>query len=138
MQSLSLKTRFLLLSFNFDPAPRLLPLPTPTDFPPQNVTVKSITTDSITVTWSFPPSCFARTALWVIVNEEKRAVHKDALEFAVTGLEPGTSYTIYMVTEYEGNVHSDPTRSLPFTTGRLAFTRAWCSFCSQTKGGGGM
>ena len=63
-------------------------------------------------------------------------MHRDAREFAVTGLEPGTAYTIYMITDHEGDVQSDPSRSLPFTTDRPAVTRVWCSFRSQVKGDG--
>ena len=70
------------------------------------------------------------------MDGEKRAVHRDAREFAVTGLEPGTTYTIYMITDHEGDVQSDPSRFLPFTTGRPAVTRVWCSFRSQVKGDG--
>ncbi|XP_070174941.1 uncharacterized protein [Littorina saxatilis] len=76
-------------------------------FPPQNVTAKGMTSESCTVTWSFPPACFDRTALWVIVNGRKIAVHKDATEFRVTDLEPGTEYTLYMVTDYVGDEQSD-------------------------------
>ncbi|XP_070177847.1 uncharacterized protein [Littorina saxatilis] len=76
-------------------------------FPPQNVTAKGLTSESCTVTWSFPPSCFDRTALWVIVNGRKMAVHKDATEFSVTDLEPETQYTLYMVTDYVGDEQSD-------------------------------
>ncbi|KAK7096234.1 hypothetical protein V1264_005552 [Littorina saxatilis] len=76
-------------------------------FPPQNVTAKGLTSESCTVTWSFPPSCFDRTALWVIVNGRKMAVHKDATEFSVTDLAPETQYTLYMVTDYVGDEQSD-------------------------------
>ncbi|KAL8595489.1 hypothetical protein ACOMHN_000698 [Nucella lapillus] len=84
-------------------------------FPPQNISVTDITQGSVTVTWSFPPSCFPRTGLWVIVNEVKHAVHKDARSFALTGLEAGTPYTIYMVTDYTANEQSNKA-SVQFTT----------------------
>ncbi|XP_076438828.1 uncharacterized protein LOC143277811 [Babylonia areolata] len=94
-------------------------------FPPQNITVTEITKDSVTLTWSYPPSCFPRTAVWVIVNGERRPVHKDATKFSVTGLEPGTSYTISMVTDFTGDVRSDKasvqffTEEDPFPVGAI-------------------
>ncbi|KAK7095841.1 uncharacterized protein [Littorina saxatilis] len=87
-------------------------------FPPQNISLKSLTADSCTITWSFPPSCFHRTGLWVLVNGEtdKRAVHEDATEFAITGLEPATQYQIFMVTDYgDLKIQSDKT-AFKFTT----------------------
>ncbi|XP_070178298.1 uncharacterized protein [Littorina saxatilis] len=87
-------------------------------FPPQNISLKSLTADSCTITWSFRPSCFHRTGLWVLVNGEtdKRAVHEDATEFAITGLEPATQYQIFMVTDYgDLKIQSDKT-AFKFTT----------------------
>ena len=75
------------------------------------------------MTWNFPPSCFRRKELWVLVNGEKRAVHKDAVQFDLTGLEPETTYTVYMVTGYEGGEMSDKA-PVTFTTtaGNVSFT----------------
>ncbi|XP_025113014.1 uncharacterized protein LOC112575392 isoform X2 [Pomacea canaliculata] len=84
-------------------------------FPPQNVNVSLITSDSVMVTWTFPPSCFQRNALWVIANGRKVPVHKDATEFSLTGLDSDTVYTIHMVTEYEGDQQSD-SESVSFKT----------------------
>jgi hypothetical protein len=69
------------------------------------------------MTWDFPPSCFRRRELWVVVAGERRAVHKDAEQFDLTGLEPETAYTVYMVTGYQGGEVSDRA-PLTFTTGR--------------------
>lgn len=54
--------------------------------------------------------------VWMIVNDRKFPVHKDATEFSLTNLDPDTIYTIYMVTEYEGNQMSD-SEYLSFKTG---------------------
>ena len=85
------------------------------DYPPQNIEVISITDSSVTMTWNFPPSCFRRKEVWVLVNGERRAVHKDAVQFDLTGLEPEKTYTVYMVTGYEGGEVSDKA-PLTFTT----------------------
>ncbi|XP_070177763.1 tyrosine-protein kinase CSK-like [Littorina saxatilis] len=89
-----------------------------TNFPPQDISLKSLTADSCTITWSFPPSCFERTGLWVLVNGEsdKRAVHEDATEFAITGLEPDTQYQIYMVTDYGEQSAKSNEAPFKFTT----------------------
>ncbi|KAK7471674.1 hypothetical protein BaRGS_00035687 [Batillaria attramentaria] len=84
-------------------------------FPPQNIKVTSITDGGVTLTWDFPPSCFSRTDVWVIVNDEKRAVHKDAEQFDLTGLDSDTTYTIYLQTRYDGGEMSDR-QPLTFTT----------------------
>ncbi|KAK7471675.1 hypothetical protein BaRGS_00035688, partial [Batillaria attramentaria] len=76
-------------------------------YPPQNIQVKSRTKDSVTITWDYPPSCFERTGFWVIVNGQRHAVHMDAREYVISGLEPGQSYTIYMVTGFIGGEQSD-------------------------------
>ncbi|KAK7479231.1 hypothetical protein BaRGS_00029575 [Batillaria attramentaria] len=84
-------------------------------FPPQNITAPVISSTSASLTWTFPVSCFERTALWVIVNDEMRPVHKDAQQFDVTGLECETTYTIFMVTDFRGNYQSDKAAFI-FTT----------------------
>ncbi|KAK7471676.1 hypothetical protein BaRGS_00035689, partial [Batillaria attramentaria] len=84
-------------------------------YPPQNIQVKSRTIDSVTITWDYPPSCFARTGFWVIVNGQKYAVHVDATEYVISGLESGESYTIYMVTDFIGGEQSDK-QAFVFTT----------------------
>nr|KAG5689081.1 hypothetical protein BaRGS_034738 [Batillaria attramentaria] len=75
--------------------------------PGKTVQVKSRTKDSVTITWDYPPSCFERTGFWVIVNGQRHAVHMDAREYVISGLEPGQSYTIYMVTDFIGGEQSD-------------------------------
>ena len=70
------------------------------------------TTDSITVNWSASPS------IGVSYNVYVDGVPQDAgteTTYAVTGLEPGVSYEIY-VTAIAGENESDPTDTLTVTT----------------------
>ncbi|KAL8609085.1 hypothetical protein ACOMHN_030426 [Nucella lapillus] len=82
-------------------------------YPPQHVRTESVGQTRATVVWDFPPSCYERTDLWVVVpdangQEVMRPVHKDAARYDVVDLHPGRHYTVQLIARYSGLVKSDP------------------------------
>ncbi|XP_025084242.1 tyrosine-protein kinase receptor Tie-2-like [Pomacea canaliculata] len=82
-------------------------------FPPQNVRILQLTDTSVTLTWDFPPGCFARSEIWVTYVQDgqqvQRKVHKDARQLDLTALTPDQDYDVRLVTLY-GQQRSDAGR----------------------------
>ncbi|XP_041370900.1 uncharacterized protein LOC121384535 [Gigantopelta aegis] len=88
---------------------------------------ESITTTGARIRWDHAPACYKRTEMWINYRNKdgkliKKSLHKDAVYEDIIGLEPGTNYTIQLITQY-GKIMSEPvnfnlvTQSLPQSGG---------------------
>ncbi|XP_067649879.1 uncharacterized protein [Haliotis asinina] len=71
---------------------------------PVNVTVTSKDTNQVTLAWKHAPSCYQRTEMWISYEANGRTemtlLHKTATTHTLVGLQPGTSYTIVVISQY--------------------------------------
>ncbi|XP_048246416.1 uncharacterized protein LOC124142642 isoform X1 [Haliotis rufescens] len=82
---------------------------------PQGVTVTKKEAHLVTVAWKHSPSCYSRTEMWINyeVNGQTEMIrlHKTATSYNLVGLQPDTTYTIVVISQY-GELKS---RAVPVT-----------------------
>ena len=79
---------------------------------PMHIRQDHVTKTGARITWDHAPACYERTEMWINYRNKagkliKKSLHKDAVYEDLTGLEPGTNYTIQLITQY-GTVMSEP------------------------------
>ncbi|XP_067649880.1 uncharacterized protein [Haliotis asinina] len=71
---------------------------------PVNVTVTSKDTNQVTLAWKHALSCYQRTEMWISYEANGRTemtlLHKAATTHTLVGLQPGTAYTIVVISQY--------------------------------------
>ena len=73
-----------------------------------------VTKTGAQITWDHAPACYKRTEMWINYRNKagkliKKSLHKDAVYENLIGLEPGTKYTIELISQY-GDIMSEPTK----------------------------
>ena len=71
-----------------------------------------VTKTGARITWDHAPACYERTEMWINYRNKagnliKKSLHKDAVYEDILGLEPGTNYTIQLISQY-ADVMSEP------------------------------
>ncbi|XP_041368511.1 uncharacterized protein LOC121382895 [Gigantopelta aegis] len=79
---------------------------------PMNVRNERVTQTGARITWDHSPACYERTEMWINYKNKdskliKKKLHKDAVYEDMTGLEPGTNYTMQLISQY-GDIMSEP------------------------------
>ncbi|XP_048246431.1 uncharacterized protein LOC124142650 [Haliotis rufescens] len=71
---------------------------------PVDVTVTKTETNLVTLTWKHSPSCYSRTEMWINYEVNGQTVttlmHKTATSHTLVGLQPDTTYTIVVISQY--------------------------------------
>ncbi|XP_041371213.1 uncharacterized protein LOC121384744 [Gigantopelta aegis] len=79
---------------------------------PMHVRNENLTTTGARIRWDHAPACYERTEMWINYRNKggkliKKKLHKDAVYEDLTGLKPGTTYTIQLISQH-GNIMSEP------------------------------
>ncbi|XP_041368515.1 uncharacterized protein LOC121382899 [Gigantopelta aegis] len=79
---------------------------------PMHIRNESLTTTGVRIAWDHAPACYERTEMWINYRNKdgkliKKKLHKDAVYEDLTGLKPGTTYTIQLISQY-GDIMSEP------------------------------
>ena len=73
---------------------------------------ESVSQTGARIRWDHAPACYERTEMWINYRNKdgkliKKKLHKDAEYEDLLGLEPGTNYTVQLISQY-GEVMSEP------------------------------
>ncbi|XP_041368825.1 uncharacterized protein LOC121383106 isoform X2 [Gigantopelta aegis] len=105
---------------------------------PMRIRNESVTQTGARIRWDHAPACYKRTEMWINYKNKdgkliKKSLHKNAVYEDIIGLEPGTNYTIQLITQY-AEVMSEPvnfllvTQSDPVSSGLSGGSAAGVSF----------